>query len=73
MRPFLCTARPSIHTTPTVVVGRGASHGVPACVCAQAAGARFMGTPSQPASGALEQEVMAGNRVYLQVRACECV
>lgn len=31
----------------------------------RAAGARFLGAPSQPV-GSLEQEVMAGNRLYLQ-------
>ena len=33
----------------------------------RAANARFFGNPSQPV-GHLEQEVMAGNRIYLQVR-----
>jgi nephrocystin-4 len=32
----------------------------------RAANARFFGTPSQPV-GHLEQEVMSGNRIYLQV------
>lgn len=32
----------------------------------RAANARFFGTPSQPV-GSLEEEVMAGNRIYLQV------
>lgn len=33
----------------------------------RAANARFFGNPSQPV-GHLEQEVMAGNRIYLQVK-----
>jgi hypothetical protein len=43
-------------------------HSIFPCPChTQAAGARFLGAASQPV-GALEQEVMAGNRLYLQVR-----
>ena len=33
----------------------------------RAANARILGTVSQPV-GALEQEIMAGNRIYLQVQ-----
>jgi nephrocystin-4 len=33
----------------------------------RAANARFFGSPTQPV-GHLEQELMAGNRIYLQVR-----
>ncbi len=35
----------------------------------RAANARFFGNPSQPV-GHLEQEVMSGNRIYLQVWEC---